>query len=70
MQKRTFLKASGAGLASAAIATPTSVTTQSQPSIKWRLASSAPKSLDTVFGAAELFANRRRRTREICPTGC
>ncbi|MEO5861957.1 MAG: TRAP transporter substrate-binding protein [Burkholderiales bacterium] len=58
MQKRTFLKASGAGLAAAAIATPGSVTAQSQPSIKWRLASSAPKSLDTVFGAAELFASR------------
>ena len=29
---------------------------QSQPEIKWRLTSSFPKSLDTIYGAAEVFA--------------
>ena len=31
---------------------------KARPSIKWRLASSFPKSLDTIFGAAELIAKR------------
>jgi TRAP-type mannitol/chloroaromatic compound transport system substrate-binding protein len=29
---------------------------QSSPELKWRLASSFPKSLDTIFGASEIFA--------------
>ena len=31
---------------------------QSMPEIKWRLASSFPKSLDTIYGAGEDFAKR------------
>jgi TRAP-type mannitol/chloroaromatic compound transport system substrate-binding protein len=44
----------GAGAAAGAIAAP--AIAQSAPEIKWRLTSSFPKSLDTIFGAAETFA--------------
>ena len=30
------------------------------PSIKWRLTSSFPKSLDTIYGGADVLANRLR----------
>ena len=33
----------------------------SQPEVKWRLASSFPKSLDTIFGGAEVISKRVRR---------
>ncbi len=54
MERRAFMKATAAG--SAALATPAVVRGQGQ--IRWRLASSYPKSLDTLFGAAELVAKR------------
>ena len=55
MKRREFLKAAGAGAAaSTAIAAP--AIAQSMPEIKWRLTSSFPKSLDTIYGAAEVFA--------------
>ncbi len=54
MERRKFLKATGAGLAATAIASP--AIAQSAPQVKWRLTSSFPKSLDTIYGAAELFA--------------
>src|SRR5947209_1686124 len=54
MKRRQFLIAAGTGLAAAAIAKP--AIAQSAPQIKWRLTSSFPKSLDTIFGAAEVFA--------------
>ena len=58
MQRRKFLKSAGLGLAGAA-ATALSTTAMAQaPEIKWRLASSFPKSLDTIFGAAEGMAKR------------
>ena len=48
------LKAVGFGLAgSAALAMP--AVAQSMPELKWRMASSFPKSLDTLYGAAETF---------------
>ena len=57
MQRRNFLKRAGAGLAAgAALVTPAVAATD--PEIKWRLASSFPKSLDTIFGAAESLAKR------------
>jgi TRAP-type mannitol/chloroaromatic compound transport system substrate-binding protein len=55
MKRREFLKGAGVGLAATtAIAAP--AIAQSAPELKWRLTSSFPKSLDTIFGAAEIFA--------------
>jgi TRAP-type mannitol/chloroaromatic compound transport system substrate-binding protein len=55
MQRRNFLKTAGAGIAaSAAVAAP--AIAQSAPEIRWRLTSSFPRSLDTIFGTCELFA--------------
>src|SRR3979490_214554 len=53
MKRRDFLKTAGAGVAASAIAAP--AIAQSMPEIKWRLASSFPKSLDTLWGTAEAF---------------
>src|SRR5262245_52191600 len=52
--RRDFLKAAGLGLAASSIAAP--AIAQSNPTIKWRLTSAAPKSLDTLYGAGETFA--------------
>ena len=54
MKRRQFLGVAGAGLAASAIAAP--AIAQSSPEIKWRLTSSFPKSLDTIYGACEVFA--------------
>jgi len=58
MQRRKFLRSAGIGAAAtattAALAAP--AIAQSSPELKWRLASSFPKSLDTIYGASEIFA--------------
>ena len=54
MKRREFLKTAGAGLAASAVAAP--AIAQSMPETKWRLTSSFPKSLDTIYTAAEVFA--------------
>src|SRR6266851_51819 len=54
MKRRDILKAAGAGVAAATIAKP--AIAQSMPELKWRCTSSFPKSLDTLYGAAEIFA--------------
>src|SRR5215510_9059116 len=56
MQRRSFLKKAAAGAAAGSIAAP--AIAQSQPSIQWRMAASWPKSLDTIYGAAEHVAKR------------
>jgi TRAP-type mannitol/chloroaromatic compound transport system substrate-binding protein len=58
--RRSFLKKAGAGIvAGAGVAAGMGVSApfvHAQPTIRWRLASSFPKSLDALFGPAELFA--------------
>ncbi len=56
MKRREFIKAAGLGAASVAIASP--AIAQAMPEIRWRMTSSFPKSLDTLYGAAELFAKQ------------
>jgi TRAP-type mannitol/chloroaromatic compound transport system substrate-binding protein len=59
MKRRTLLK--GAGVAAAlpaAVALPRSAIAQGQPELRWRLASSYPKSLDTLYGGGAQVAKR------------
>jgi TRAP-type mannitol/chloroaromatic compound transport system substrate-binding protein len=60
MQRRKFLKTAGAGLAAGSLVVPTlsRAQTAAMPEVKWRLASSFPKSLDTIFGAADTISKR------------
>src|ERR1700755_299666 len=53
MKRRQFLTA-GTGLVAAAVASP--AIAQTMPETKWRMTSSFPKSLDTIYGASEVFA--------------
>jgi TRAP-type mannitol/chloroaromatic compound transport system substrate-binding protein len=59
MERRSFLKkaAVGASVGAAAVA-PTLAQAADLPTINWRLASSFPKNLDTIFGASEIFTKR------------
>ncbi len=55
MKRRDFIKVTGMGVAGAAtIAAP--AIAQSMPEIKWRMTTSWPKSLDTLYGGAEMMA--------------
>src|SRR6476661_8535530 len=54
MKRRDFIKATGIGVAAATIAAPANA--QSAPEIKWRMTCSWPKSLDTLYGGAEVMA--------------
>ncbi len=55
MQRRSFMARAVAGAtAGAAVVAAPAVRAQAQ--IRWRLASSFPKSLDTIYGASEVFA--------------
>ena len=55
MKRRQFLTNATVGLAaSAAISNP--AIAQSAPEVRWRLTSSFPKSLDTVYGTAAIMA--------------
>jgi TRAP-type mannitol/chloroaromatic compound transport system substrate-binding protein len=57
MQRRKFIRTAAVGgatvAAAATVAAP--AIAQSAPELKWRMASSFPKSLDTIFGSAEIF---------------
>jgi TRAP-type mannitol/chloroaromatic compound transport system substrate-binding protein len=56
MKRRQFLAAAGTGAAASVIAAP--AIAQSAPEVKWRLTSSFPKSLDTIFGASDVIAKQ------------
>ena len=56
MKRRDFLKKAGIGVAASAAFGPAFA--QASPTVRWRLASSFPKSLDTLYGAAEVLAER------------
>ncbi|MCE4556014.1 TRAP transporter substrate-binding protein [Roseateles cellulosilyticus] len=56
MERRSFVRHAGLAGVLAASAAPAVV--QAQAQLRWRLASSFPKSLDTIFGAAEVFAKK------------
>jgi len=62
VQRRSFLKKAGLGLAAGAAAAPSIVNAQAPaaglPTISWRMATSWPKSLDTLYGGAEQVAKR------------
>jgi TRAP-type mannitol/chloroaromatic compound transport system substrate-binding protein len=53
LDRRKFLTVATAGAASAGVAAP--AIAQGAPSIDWRLVSSFPKSLDTIYGTADVF---------------
>jgi len=55
MQRRKLLRGAGLGLLAAPLAPALAA---DLPTIRWRLASSFPKSLDTIYGAAEAIAAR------------
>ena len=55
MDRRGFIR--NAGVAAAAVpALASPAIAQSMPELKWRMTSSFPKSLDTIYGAAETFS--------------
>ena len=54
MKRRQFLQGAGVAAATAAVASP--AVAQSMPEIKWRLTSSFPRNLDTIYGACEEFS--------------
>ncbi|HEY8070181.1 MAG TPA: TRAP transporter substrate-binding protein [Burkholderiales bacterium] len=62
MKRRSFLKKAAAGLAVGTAAAPAfgqaPAAVTGMPNISWRMATSWPKSLDTLFGGAEHIAKR------------
>jgi TRAP-type mannitol/chloroaromatic compound transport system substrate-binding protein len=51
MQRRAFLMRASAGIAATAIARP--AIAQTAAPVRWRLATSWPKSLDTLYGGVD-----------------
>ncbi len=58
------LGAIGLGVAACAGKEQTSAAIVTQPRVQWRLASSFPRSLDTIYGAAEVLADRVEKLSE------
>ena len=57
MQRRSFIQKAAVGAAAGTIAGAPAIVS-AQPQIRWRLASSFPKSLDAIFGAGEVVSRR------------
>ncbi len=55
MKRRDLLKGAGAGLLAGTLG---SAQAAELPTIRWRMASSFPKSLDTIYGGGEVLARR------------
>jgi TRAP-type mannitol/chloroaromatic compound transport system substrate-binding protein len=55
VERRTLIKHAGIAGILAAGAAPA---VHAQPAIRWRIASSFPRSLDTIYGGAEVFASK------------
>jgi TRAP-type mannitol/chloroaromatic compound transport system substrate-binding protein len=58
MKRRKFVGAAGAGMAGILAAGAAPAFAQASPEIKWRLASSFPKSLDTIYAIGEVIGKR------------
>ena len=59
VNRRKFLKtASAGGVAAAAATIAAPAIAQTNPEVKWRMQASWPKSLDTLYGGAELICKR------------
>ena len=56
MRRRSFLTSAATGAGAAMVAAP--AVAEALPALNWRLASSFPKTLDTIFGAADVFTRR------------
>jgi TRAP-type mannitol/chloroaromatic compound transport system substrate-binding protein len=54
MKRRQFIKTAGVAAAASTVAMP--AIAQSAPDVKWRMTSSFPKTLDTIYGGAEQIA--------------
>jgi len=54
MNRRGLLKSAGLGLAAGAVASP--AIAQTAPPLRWRLTTSFPKNLDTLYGVCEMFS--------------
>jgi len=54
MDRRKLLKVAGATAVTGSVSAP--AIAQSAPAIKWRLTTTFPKTLDTLYGACDLFA--------------
>src|SRR5215469_2582698 len=55
MKRRDFIKVTGLATAGAATLAAPAIA-QSMPELKWRMTASWPKSLDTLYGGAEMMA--------------
>ncbi len=58
MDRRFLVKAAGMA---AVLGTGVAPAVHAQAAVRWRLASSFPRSLDTIYGAAEVFAHKVRQ---------
>ncbi len=62
MKRRDFIKVTGIGAVAGAATIAAPAIAQSMPELKWRMPTSWPKSLDTLYGGAEMMCQVRRRS--------